>query len=164
LLQDGKKVLLQLDDKSLKTYRESCFTTIFWNSILKWPQKSHTMGIVCNPKHQIFTNFPTEFHSNWQWWDIAMNAFAMDISSLPKELTPLVQVIDSYTVNTKLAYLWECRVGNGKLMVSTINFTDNLENRPASKQLKSSVLNYMNSNQFNPAIIIDFTRINELTN
>jgi len=164
LLQDGKKVLLQLDDKSLKTYRESCFTTIFWNSILKWPQKSHTMGIVCNPKHQIFTNFPTEFHSNWQWWDIAMNAFAMDISSLPKELTPLVQVIDSYTVNTKLAYLWECRVGNGKLMVSTINFTDNLENRPASKRLKSSVLNYMNSNQFNPSIIIDFTRINELTN
>lgn len=164
LLKEGKKVLLQLDGKSLKTYRESCFTTIFWNSILKWPQKSHTMGIVCNPKHEVFAQFPTEFHSNWQWWDIAMNSFAMDISSLPKELIPLVQVIDSYTVNTKLAYLWECRVGNGKLMVSTINFTDNLENRPASKQLKSSVLNYMNSSEFNPSIKIDFTRINDLTN
>lgn len=162
LLQDGKKVLLQLDDKTLKTYRESCFTTIFWNSILKWPQKSHTMGIVCDPKHDIFSDFPTEFHSNWQWWDVAMNAYAMDISDLPFELSPLIQVIDSYTLNTKLAYLWECKVGNGKLMVSTINFTDNLESRPASKQLKYSVLTYMNSIKFNPSVDIDFKQIKEL--
>lgn len=163
LLRDGQKVLLQLNDKTLKTYRESCFTTIFWNSILKWPQKSHTMGILCNPEHEIFANFPTEFHSNWQWWDIAMNAYAMDISGLPKELTPLIQVIDSYAVNSKLAYVWECKVGQGKLLVSTINFTSDLDNRPASKQLKTSVLTYMNSNTFNPSIEIDFNQIKELT-
>jgi hypothetical protein len=161
LLKEGKKVLLQLDSSSLESYRESCFTTIFWNSILKWPQKSNTMGILCNPEHAVFNSFPTDYHSNWQWWDITMNAVATDISSLPNEISPLIQVIDSYIVNKKLAYLWEAKVGNGKLMVSTINFTNSMENRLASKQLKRSILEYMNSKVFDPKINIDFAQIKE---
>jgi len=164
LLQQGKKVLLQLDSSSLASYRESCFTTIFWNSIHKWPQKSHSMGILCNPKHPVFNTFPTEFYSNWQWWDIAMNAYAMPLNNLPKEINPLIQVIDSYIVNEKLAYLWECKVGNGKLMVSTINLTNNIESRLASKQLKNSLLEYMNSTKFNPEVRVEFEQIEKLIN
>ncbi len=162
LLSEGKKVLLLLDSTHLKQYRESCFSTIFWNSIHKWPQKAHTMGLLCNPNHQIFKHFPTEFHSNWQWWDITMNAFAMNMESLPNSISPLVQVIDSYIVNEKLAYLWECKVGNGKLIVCSIDLTNNLEKRLASKQLKYSILNYMNSNNFNPTENIDFKQIKNL--
>lgn len=163
LLNEGKTVLLQLDANTLKSSRPSCFTTIFWNSIHKWPQKSHTMGILCNPEHEAFSDFPTDFYSNWQWWDITMNANAMDISSLPKELTPLIQVIDSYIINTKLAYLFECKAGKGKLMVSSINFTDNMDKRIASQQLKSSILKYMNSKTFSPALSLGFDQIEGLT-
>ncbi|MDD2797692.1 MAG: hypothetical protein PHV20_03775 [Bacteroidales bacterium] len=161
-LAEGQKVLLQLDKNTLRKYRESCFTTIFWNSIHKWMQKAHTMGILCDPKHQVFSDFPTDFYSNWQWWDITMNAYAMNMNDLPKEIKPLIGVIDSYIVNDKLAYLWECKVGNGKLMVCSVDFTQDMNNRPASKQLKLSILNYMNGNDFNPNIILNTTDIKAL--
>ncbi len=151
-LAQGQSVLLLLDKNTLKMYRESCFTTIFWNSIHKWPQKAHTMGISCDTKHSVFENFPTEFHSNWQWWDITMNAYAMNMNDLPKEIKPLIGVIDSYIVNDKLSYLWECKVGTGKLMVCSVDFNQDMDNRPATKQLKYSILKYMNSGMFNPAI------------
>ncbi|MBV6429657.1 MAG: Beta-galactosidase [Haliscomenobacter sp.] len=162
LLRQGKTVLLQLDSSHLKGYRERCFTPIFWNSILKWPQRAHTLGIWCQPAHPVFSRFPTDYHSNWQWWDIAMNAYAMNMNELPKELTPLIQVIDSYIINEKLAYLWECQTGGGNLVVSSINLTDDLENRPASRQLKHSILEYMQSREFNPAIRLDFQQIKAL--
>lgn len=162
LLSRGEKVLLQLDPKSLELYRESCFTTIFWNSIHKWPQRAHTMGILCDPQHPVFTDFPTDMHSNWQWWDITMNAYAMNINDLSASITPLVQVVDSYITNDKLAYIWECKVGNGKLLVSSINLTDDLNQRSASKQLKTSILNYMNSSQFNPQNNLEFQNIKNI--
>jgi hypothetical protein len=28
-----------------------------------------TMGLLINPNHLALANFPTEIHSNWQWWD-----------------------------------------------------------------------------------------------
>jgi len=62
----------------------------------------------------------------------------------------LIQVIDSYIINEKLAYLWECKVGDGKLMVCSINLTSDMEKRPASRQLKNSIINYMKSANFIP--------------
>jgi hypothetical protein len=161
-LSEGQSVLLLLDKNTLKMYRESCFTTIFWNSIHKWPQKAHTMGISCDPKHPVFENFPTEFHSNWQWWDITMNAYAMNMNDLPKEIKPLIGVIDSYIVNDKLSYLWECKVGTGKLVVCSVDFNQDMGNRSASKQLKSSILKYMNSGIFNPAIKLTTNNLESL--
>lgn len=159
LLNQGKSVLLLVDSTNLNNYRESCFTTIFWNSIHKWPQKAHTMGILCNPQHPALKEFPTEFHSNWQWWDIAMDAKAMNISDLPLEMVPVIQVIDSYIINQKLAYLWECKVGKGKLMVSSINFNQFMEQRPSARQLKKSIIEYMNSEAFNPDVELNISEI-----
>lgn len=149
-LLQNEKVLLLLDKEDLKNARESCFATIFWNSLFKWPQKSHTLGIYCNPEHPAFSKFPTENHSDWQWWDIAMNANAVNLNSFPKDYEPIINVIDSYHLNNKLSYLFECKIGEGKLLVSTIDLINNLEKRPASNQLKKSILDYMNSDLFNP--------------
>jgi len=155
-LNAGESVLLVPDPGSLKDgFRESCFTTVFWNSIFKWMQRAHTLGILCNPSHPIFKEFPTDSYSNWQWWDIAMNANAMYLNNFPVKMKPLVQVIDTYAINDKLAYLWECKVGKGRLLVSTINFSKNMEQRTASKQLYKSLTDYMNGKEFKP--------VNELT-
>ena len=150
-LESGKNVLLIPNVKSLTDgYRENCFTPVFWNSIFKWMQKAHTLGVLCDPASRVFSQFPTENYSNWQWWDIAMNSNAMCLNKFPQQLKPLIQVIDTYAINDKLAYLWECKIGKGKLVVSTINFSEKTDKRPACTQLYKSVLNYMNSNEFNP--------------
>jgi hypothetical protein len=151
-LSEGKKVLFMVDSSNNLNLREACFTTIFWNSIHKWPQKAHTMGILCNPKHPVFGSFPTEMHSDWQWWDIAMHARAMVLNDLPLELVPLISVTDSYIVNDKLGYLWEATVGKGKLMVCSVDFNTAIESRPASRQLLYSLIAYLNSPAFNPAV------------
>ena len=113
------------------------------------------MGILCNPKHQVFGNFPTDYHSNWQWWDIAMHSNAMVMNDLPQELEPLISVIDSYIVNDKLSYLWEAKVGDGKLMVCSINFVNELEQRPASRQLYYSLISYIKSADFEPKFVLE---------
>ncbi len=162
-LESGESVLLLPKLESLKDgYRASCFTTVFWNSLFKGKQKAHTLGILCDPSNPVFSSFPTDSYSNWQWWDVTMHANAMYLNNIPKQLKPLVQVIDSYHLNDRLAYIWECKVGKGKLLVSTVDFTTEMDKRTVSKQLEKSILEYMNSEKFNPTTELNFQMIDKL--
>lgn len=161
-LQQGQNVLLIPSPEDMKDHREPCFTTIFWNSFHKWPQKAHTMGILVDPEHPLFTHFPTDSHSNWQWWDICMNARAMKMNNFPVPFHPLIQVIDSHIINDKLAYMWECKAGKGKLIVCSVDFTTDMDNRPASGQLKYALMEYMNSDRFNPEVTLEFNTIRNI--
>ena len=55
------------------------FSSIFWNTAWTDGQKPHTLGILCNPKHLALAKFPTEYHSNWQWWDAMSHSNAINI-------------------------------------------------------------------------------------
>ena len=59
------------------------FSTVFWNTAWTHNQPPHTLGILCDPKHPVFSDFPTEFHSNWQWWDPVSHSQAMILDSFP---------------------------------------------------------------------------------
>jgi hypothetical protein len=138
------------------------FSSIFWNTAWTNNQAPHTLGILCNPDHPVFAQFPTEYHSNWQWWDPVSHSQAMIIDGFPPELKPLVQPIDTWFENRRLALVFEARAGNGKLIVSSIDMKDLKEDRPASKQLLRSILAYMNSESFNPAMKIDLNLVRSL--
>ncbi len=139
------------------------FSSIFWNTAWTNNQAPHTLGILCNPEHPVFAQFPTEYHSNWQWWDPVSHSQAMIIDGFPRELKPLVQPIDTWFENRRLALVFEARAGNGKLIVCSIDMKDLKEDRPASKQLLRSMLAYMNSDSFNPATLIDLNLVRSLT-
>jgi hypothetical protein len=130
------------------------FSPVFWNTAWTNNQPPHTLGILCDPDMAVFHDFPTEYHSNFQWWDLVTHSQAMIINDLPETLRPLVQPIDTWFENRRLALAFESRTGGGKLMVCSIDLSGNLDQRPASKQFLISVLNYMNSKEFNPAIEI----------
>ena len=138
------------------------FSSIFWNTAWTRGQAPHTLGILCNPDHPLFRDFPTEYHSNWQWWDPLAHSQAMILDGLPSEIKPLVQLIDTWFENRKLALAFEARCGGGKIMVCSINLTDNLEKRPSSRQLLYSMLKYMNSEAFNPDVEVDARKIEGL--
>jgi len=139
------------------------FSTIFWNTAWTNNQPPHTLGILCDPKHPFFNDFPTEFHSNWQWWDPVFHSQAMILDGFPAELKPLIQPIDTWFENRRLALAFEAKSNNGKLMVCSIDLTNISEERLVSKQLLISVLNYMNSDLFNPQVEVDISKITELT-
>ena len=71
-------------------------------------------------------------------------------TAFPKEYRPLLQAIDSWRINRKLALLAECRCGEGRLMISGIDFLSDMSERPVSKYLYSCLLEYMNSASFAP--------------
>ncbi len=138
------------------------FSSIFWNTMWTRGQAPHTLGILCNPDHPVFSKFPTEYHSNWQWWDPVTHSQAMILDDLPAELRPLIQPIDTWFENRRLGLLVETSVGPGKLMICSIDLGNKLSERPVSRQLLHSILNYMNSPEFNPVHEVEADQISDI--
>ena len=77
-LDEGKNVLWTPSSAEVKDDPArpltAGFPTIFWNTAWTDWQPPHTLGILCDPKHPALAKFPTEFHSNWQWWELQKDA------------------------------------------------------------------------------------------
>ena len=138
------------------------FSSVFWNTAWTNNQPPHTLGILCDPQNQLFRDFPTEYYSNWQWWDPVSHSQAMIINGFPVDLKPLIQPIDTWFENRRLALAFECRSGGGKLFVCSIDLRNNLNTRPVSAQLLISLLNYMNGQSFNPKTEVDIEKVKGL--
>jgi hypothetical protein len=138
------------------------FSTIFWNTAWTNNQAPHTLGILCDPDLPVFRNFPTEYHSDWQWWDPVAHSQAMIIDDFPPDLRPLIQPIDTWFENRRLALAFESKTEGGKLLVCSIDLKEISEDRLVSKQLLSSMLNYMNSKLFNPKVEVGINIIRKL--
>jgi hypothetical protein len=138
------------------------FSSIFWNTAWTNNQPPHTLGILCDPENPFFKYFPTEYHSNWQWWDPVTHSQAMIINDFPPDLKPLIQPIDTWFENRRLALAFEARIGKGKLMVCSIDLKNKIDERPVSKQLIISIINYMNSNSFRPEIDCEISKVKKL--
>ncbi|MHC4681598.1 MAG: discoidin domain-containing protein, partial [Planctomycetota bacterium] len=150
VLKAGGKVLLLPALNCIDSDIPPGFTTIFWNTQWTRRQPPHTLGILCDPKHPALAQFPTEFHSNWQWWDLVTKSRFMVLDQFRPELSPIVQVIDDWNTNRKLGLVFEARVGRGKLLVCSMDLRNNLDQRPVARQMLRSLLGYMNSDAFVP--------------
>ncbi|MCW3805487.1 exo-beta-1,4-galactosidase [Plebeiibacterium marinum] len=148
-LKEGGKVFLDASGK-VENGKDvvANFTPVFWNTSWFKMRPPHTTGILVKEDHPVFSEFPTSYHTNYQWWEILNGRQIMCVDSFPTQLKPLVQPIDTWFLNRRLAQLFEVRVGKGKLVVSTLNLDP--DNGPASAQLRQSIAKYMNSSEFNP--------------
>lgn len=148
-LKTGGKVLLAADPKTVKTDVKLGFSPIFWNTAWTQGQAPHTLGILCDPAHAALAGFPTEYHSNWQWSEPIQSAATMELDHLPK-LKPIVQVVPDWFAPKTLALAFEAEVGGGSLLVCSVDLTNDLDQRPVARQLRHSLLAYMESDRFNP--------------
>jgi hypothetical protein len=158
-LRQGGRVLLMPHLSSLPNTVPAGFTTIFWNTRWTKGQPPHTLGILCDPEHPALEHFPTEYHSNWHWWDLVTKARAMDMTGFPAEFRPIVQVIDDWNRNRKLGLLFEAKVARGSLLFCSIDLFHGLERRPVARQLLHSLLSYVGSDAFAPGVEVDFDLI-----
>ena len=88
-LKKGGSVLLLTYGKVGKTKGAQVaigFSSIFWNTAWTNNQPPHTLGILCDPENPLFSDFPTEYHSNWQWWDPVTTFTGNDLNGFPAEL------------------------------------------------------------------------------
>lgn len=137
------------------------FSPIFWNTAYTNWQPPHTLGLLVDPAHPAFANFPTDFHSNWQWWEIQKEARPF-ILTKHHDLRPLVQLIDDWTTNRKLGLVFEAKVGKGRLIASGADLASALDRRPAARQLRASLLEYMESETFSPGVRLNETELRDL--
>ncbi len=148
-LQQGRKVFLNPDPVSIEGAAGK-FVPVFWSPVF-FANEAGTMGILCRPEHPALADFPTEMHSNWQWWTLARHSKAVYTDRL-RGMTPIIEAVDNFGTNRSLAYLFETQCENGRLMFCSMDLLGETEGaKPEVKQLLSSVLDYMNSDAFAPA-------------
>jgi hypothetical protein len=153
-LERGGRVLWLIPPAQVKNSAEAPvklgFSSIFWNTAWTKRQAPTTLGILCDPRAPALAAFPTESHSNWQWWYLVSQAGALILDDLPRALRPTVQVIDDWFTNRKLGLVIEAKVGRGKLVACSIDL--DADANPVSRQFKHSLLRYMAGEAFAPAV------------
>lgn len=133
------------------------FQTDYWNyrmfkTICENNKKTvspGTLGILTNPKHPIFCDFPTEMHTNWQWFPVIKESHPLVLDNFAKDDKPIVQVIDNIERNHKLGFVMEWKVGAGKLLVCMSDL-EKASEYPEGRAFYESVLSYMRSPEFAP--------------
>ena len=149
LLSLGRTVILSPALGSLRGL-EGKFLPVFWSPV-HFPKQAGTMGLTLEARHPAFTHFPTEGHSDWQWWRMTKRSTVLDIDSLTSAVTPLVSCVDNFMHNRRLCTLFEARVGEGRLLFSAIDLLSGDEAQsPELQQLLYSLRRYASSNQFTP--------------
>lgn len=145
------------------------FQTDYWNYRMfktisennKKPVSPGTLGILTNPEHSVFSQFPTEEHTSWQWFPILKNAHPFILDNTPAQYRPILQVIDNIERNHKLGLIFEFRVGRGSLLVC-MSPLHQLQQYPEARQLYASLLQYMKSDTFTPKTAISSEELRHL--
>jgi len=166
VLNAGGKVLWTLAPNSLSDSSGGDialgFSSIFWNTAWTRGQAPHTLGILCNPNHAALADFPTEYHSNWQWWDAMHFGQAIRMDGFENKIEPIVRIIDDWFENRPLGLIFEAQVGEGKIIVCGADLLSENENRLEAKQLLYSLKKYMGSSRYHPEGEISMAELNTL--
>ena len=141
------------------------FSTIFWNTAWTKRQPPTTMGILCDPKHPALVSFPTEFHSNYQWWyPSQLVGRVLSLQGQDPALRPVVQVIDDWFTARRLALLVEANYGRGRLLICAIDFDQAPADDMVSAQLRSSLINYLASPDCAPKFTLTEAQFSKIVN
>lgn len=169
LLEQGEKVWLAPNPERISHGIEGFYSTDFWcypmfrsiSESMNRPVPVGTMGLLVDNSHPVFRDFPCEPHSTYPWWSIVSHSKSIIMDDTSREWSPIVQTIDNFERNHKLGFLFECRVGKGKLLICSIN-ADKVQETPEGKQFLSSVIKYMESDQFKPQYEASVSELLEL--
>lgn len=163
-LQAGAPVLVFADVKSQGGQAVSSgFLPVFWNPIMFPSQAGRGLGILCDPAHPMFKEFPTEGHANWQWRDLLDHGRALELDGLPGEHRPTLLYIDNWLKNRRLGLIVEARCEAGRVLVCGLDLDREWAARPAARQLRRSLLAYMNSPAFGPTQKLDLEQLRKLS-
>ena len=169
LTEGGNVLWFPSKDKHKDQTVGGLFQTDYWNyrmfrticENLDRPVSPGTLGILTDPGHPALADFPTEFHTNWQWFPIIKQSYPMILDRLSDDYRPIVQIIDNVERNHKLGLLFEFKVGNGKLLVCMSDLKA-VQDKPEARQFYRSILEYMESPAFAPSYSLSVKDLQDL--
>jgi hypothetical protein len=116
---------------------------------------SQIAGAYIDKSHPLFRyDFPTDDWGNLNWWELLNKAQVMNLMELPKDYQSPIQPIDNSQKNRKLGMLIEANVLNGKLLMTSMDITSDLEHRLVARQMRHAIMRYMHSDDFKPAMTL----------
>ncbi|MFH0797049.1 MAG: glycoside hydrolase family 2 TIM barrel-domain containing protein [Candidatus Omnitrophota bacterium] len=137
------------------------FKTVIWD-------RGHNCGAFLRPSHAM-DGFPHDGFLDMQFYELVDDCDKINLDDFPVAVEPLIQGVDKatrdrfdvysyglselqpfYTLR-KFAYLFEIRVGSGRLLLTGLNFTGLSRNVPETCALFESLLRYVVSDAFRPA-------------
>ena len=156
VLKRGGTVLLTAAGRvTLGSDVKQTYLPVFWNTSWFKMRPPHTTGAYIDKQHPLFKyDFPTDSWSNLNWWELLNKAQVMNLMELPADYQSPIQPIDTWHVSRKLGMLIEARVGKGRLLMTTMDITANLDRRPVARQMRHAILTYMQSQDFQPTLVL----------
>ena len=147
ILQNGGRVYLSpdADKESLPYSIKTQFTTDFW-SVGTFADQEGGMGQLIDTEHPIFKEFPTDFHTDWQWWIMASKRAVI----LPHPMKTIITEMDSYAFLRPMAQMIEFRCLKGKVLLSTMELHKS-QQYPEVRALQASIYTYLSGENFEPA-------------
>ncbi len=102
--------------------------------------------------HPLMQNMPHDGSCGWQFFDMLEKGSAVCFETDLVPFNPIIEVVSSHKNVIRQSVLFEFKALNGKLLVCSLNFSNNT---PASKWFKKEILSYVKSNAFCPGDSID---------
>ena len=130
-------VALEVGDEEIGVFR-------IW-SVGTFAEQEGGMGQLIDASHPLFRNFPTDKHTDWQWWIMAVKRAII----LPRTMKAIVTEMDSYAFLRPMAQLIEFNCMGGKVLLSTMELHKS-QMYPEARALLNSIYEYMAGDEFAP--------------
>ncbi len=142
-LAAGGRVLL-LDPEPLFPVERTNFRLSSWDG-------GGPSGTIVDTRHPALQGIPSDGWCDLQFYRLIQGSKSVLLTPLAARIEPIVRCIDRPTRLAERAYLFEARVGDGKLLVSGFNFRGAMASGdPAATDLLDRLLRYMIGPDFQP--------------
>lgn len=102
--------------------------------------------------HPLMNRFPHDGFCDWQFHGMLEGGNTVLFNDLGMAFDPIVEIVSSYKLIRRQASLFELRLGQGKLLVCTLNIN---QEDPAAVYLLNTMMNYVNSDMFQPRNVVE---------
>ena len=162
VLHEGGRVLLTAAGKvKLGSDIRQSYLPVFWNTSWFKMRPPHTTGAYIDTQHPLFRLFPSDTWGNLNWWELLNNAQVMNLTDLPRDYQSPVQPIDTWHLSRKLGMIVEAKVDRGRLLMTTMDITHDLQHRLVARQMRHALLAYMQSADFKPQLTLSIDEIED---
>lgn len=177
-MSDGGDVLMlyrvgQTRDRKTKAQKEKYYLPTTWDRFkaVIWDRGTNCGGFI--RQSNALNNFPHQDFIDMQFCGLIDDCDKIVLDDFPCDIEPIIQGVDKaardrFDVHTyklrglqpkwtlrKFAYMFEIRVGRGRLFVTGFNFTKLSEGIPEVCAMFESIIKYISSDSFAPKTSIN---------
>lgn len=140
-LAAGETLVFTPNPEGLKPNSILGHTAAFWNTLWTDGQAPHTLGLLMDTDHALFSRFPADTHTDWHWWELTHQRRAFDVKGLKQKA--IVRVVDDWNSNRDLVLCAELCVGAGRLILVGFDLDENLAHRHVARSFRAALAQYL---------------------